>query len=112
MYLNPSILMHVNVSIFRIKAICKQRDTKWEESALAWNYPGSGTACLYMAIEAVVYFLLVLLIEVCFTSSQLTFMLFFRVAIILDNTQTSSLSRFNAIVMRVCVRIDTTGGQV
>ncbi|XP_065052485.1 phospholipid-transporting ATPase ABCA3-like isoform X1 [Rhopilema esculentum] len=54
----------------RIKAICKQRDTKWEESALAWNYPGSGTACLYMAVEAVIYFVLVLLIEENFFLSK------------------------------------------
>lgn len=50
--------------ICRTKTRCKEVGTKWEESALAWNYPGSGQTCLYMALEAVLYFLIVLLLEV------------------------------------------------
>jgi len=45
------------------KDVCKRQGIKWEESALAWDYPGSGITCLYMAIEAIVYLLLVLLME-------------------------------------------------
>ena len=39
-------------------------DQQWHDSALAWSYPAIGITCLYMAIECVVYFVLVILLEV------------------------------------------------
>eukprot|EP00794_Sanderia_malayensis_P017576 gene17576-19328_t len=68
-YAFPQSLMDIAINAEYRKScqpapqICEFQGKKWHESALNWEYPGSGKALLYMAIECVVYFILIILFE-------------------------------------------------
>ena len=43
---------------------CARQGTKYTDNVVSWAWPGIGHHCVYMLLEGVIYFILVILIEV------------------------------------------------
>jgi ATP-binding cassette subfamily A (ABC1) protein 3 len=70
MYTNGQLKKACTVDI-KSEIQCSRNDVKYFDNVLHFERPGIGIGCLYMAVEAVVFFLLVLLAEYRFFTGKI-----------------------------------------